>query len=369
MRGRRPLVVRFWIVAVTLLLAVGASRMTAARPPKSGAAPTSEDRGGGGKPPEAGAALLRLVLPQLDEIRDCHGRELVKDARVAGEVIVHAIVEASGKIIEAVPYGVSAEKTRDGSAWEAMRRRVAPCVTKRIAALHLPPFSDGLARKLVIAFRFAPAAAAAVAATAAAGAPREVSVGPGTEVLHLVSAVVSGDAIAYVRQPAQLIHRSCWKIETDREGCSVRFVTLPRQVKKELSIYKPGEATKDGDKQARETDAWLRLADLLPETPVIELKPIEWPDDAAAMVLPDLGLALSAAGGHIDIARAGPDGEEMPAARLELRGGRAAHLVAVHWAPDAPVAAIVTRRPASPGLGDPAAATSVTDFETIGLGH
>ncbi len=314
------------------------------------------------EPPIVGTAMLKLIEPELDDFRACHQRAAVKDPSLGGEVVVHAIVEGSGKVIQASPYGVSGGSGSDETAmgtFKTMSRVVAPCIAKRIAALPMPAFPDGMGRKVVIAFRFAP--------TVSAAPKSETSVH--LDAMILRSEVFGGRAITYAPAPGQVVHRWCWKVDGDREGCAVRFLTPAHQVKKELPIYKPGEGTQDADRNAKENQAALRAADTFDATPMVDLPDIEWPDDAAAMVLPDIGVALSAAAGHIDVARVSPDGKEIRVSRIDLRGARAAHLVAVHWALGQPVVVLSTRRPASAALGDPAGAVRVSDLEFVALDH
>jgi hypothetical protein len=354
-----------WVAAVSLGVVAGVVGFgppaLAAPPKKPATAGAPGPKKGGGDPPAVGTAVLRLVVPELDETRACYTRELEKDPTIAGEVVVHAIVEASGKTLDAGAYQVRATRIE---SWDVMRKRVARCVTKRVAALELPPFADGMARKIVIAFRFAPGAAGAVGTPGAAGAAGAAGA---LEAARVARAVVAGESVGYARASAQLIHRYCWRDDSDRESCTVRFIDPSHQIEKQLPI--PDQPGKRPTKvpAAEDDDPSMRLAESFASAPVIDLAAVEWPDDAAAVVLPDLGVALSAAGGHIDIGRSGPDGEEIKVPRLELRGGKAAHLVAVHWAPGANLVVIAARRPAAPGLGDPPSATSVSDLETIVL--
>ena len=307
----------------------------------------------------AGTALLRQIQPQLDDLRACYTRERAKNPRLAAaEVIVHAIVDASGKIIESVPYGV---KSRPDS-FAVIQRDVAHCLSKRVGTLSLGPFPDGMARKIVVAFRFG---------SDPPSGPQPLD-GTSMEQVHLALSVVSGQSVGFARSISQLSHRFCWKVDSDREGCSLRVLNLfpTMRVKKEVPIYKPGEALTDSDRSRLETRVLRDLTgdDTFRWPPGTELFPIEWPDDAAAVVLPDVGLALSASAGHIDVGQATADGEEILSPRLDLPGGRAAHLVAVYWAPTVPVVALGLRRPADPKLGDPAQSTRATDVQVIRLG-
>ncbi|HET6147104.1 MAG TPA: hypothetical protein VFH68_06190 [Polyangia bacterium] len=304
--------------------------------------------------------MLRAVQPQLDDLRACYVREKQKNPKLAaGGVVVHVIVDPAGKVIQASAYDAN---SKDVGSFEVIRRDVGRCLGKRLQSLELPLFPDGMARKIVVAFRFG-----TDGPPTGLGSKEGVS---STEV-RFGRAVVAGESVGFSRSLNQLTHRYCWKEEADREGCSLRVLALfpSRSLKKEIPILKPGEVVKEGERSSKESRLLLELSgnDSIHWPPGTELAPVEWPDDAAALVLPDIGVALSAAGGRIDVARAGPDGEEIPATRLDLHGGRAAHLVAVYWAPSVPVVAIGTRRPAAPGMGDPAAAKHVTDVETIPL--
>jgi hypothetical protein len=315
-----------------------------------------------GDSPAAGTAMLHLVQPQMDDLRACYGREKQKNPKLAAAgVVVHAIVDPSGKVVQSSPYEV---KSKDMESFDVIRHDVARCLAKRVQSLELPSFADGMARKIVIAFRFGAEAPPAGAKSKDGLSAGEIGFG---------RAVVAGDSVGFSRSLGQLTHRYCWKEEADREGCSLRVLALfpARSVKKEIPIFKPGEALKEGERGAKETRLLLELSgnDAIRWPPGAEMAPVDWPDDAAAVVLPDIGLALSAAAGHIDVARAGPDGEEIASPRLELHGGRAAHLVAVYWAPAVPIVAIGARRPATIAQGDPAAAKHVTDVETIQLGQ
>lgn len=347
--------------AALLVLLIAAPQAAAAAPKAKAPAGAAPDKRSTSTTP-AGTAMLRVVQPQLDDLRACYTREKQKNPKLAaGGVVVHVIVDPAGKVIQASGYEA---KSKDVESFDVIRRDVGRCLAKRLQSLELPSFPDGMARKIVVAFRFG-----TDAPPAGPGAKDGVSA---TEV-RFGRAVVAGESVGFSRSLGQLTHRYCWREEADREGCSLRVLALfpTRSVKKEIPILKPGEAVKEGDRSAKESRLLLELAgnDAIRWPPGTELAPVEWPDDAAAIVLPDIGLALSAAGGHIDVARAGPDGEEIAAPRLELHGGRAAHLVAVYWAPSVPVVAIGARRPAAPALGDPATAKHVTDVETISLGQ
>ena len=347
------------LVGISMFAALsGASPPAAAKSPPRGTGPEKKSAG----PAAAGTAMLRLIQPQLDDIRACYAREQARNPKLtAGEIVVHAIAEPSGQIVDASAFRVKAAGS-DSSG--VMKTAVAPCVTKRIKALLLSPFPDGMARKIVIGFRFGNDAPGSSSSPKGGVSPDEIRFG---------GSVVSGESIGFSRSAGQLTYRYCWKVETDREGCALRVLNLfPSPiVKKEVTIYKPGEAPNDSDRSAKETRLVRELTgdDTFRWSPGTELTPVPWPDDAAALVLPDLGLALSAGGGRIDVAHAGPDGEEIATPRLELRGGRAAHLVAVFWAPTVPVVAITVRRPATPGQGDPAQATRASDVEIIQLGR
>jgi len=344
---------------VALLVLLIASPAAAAPKARSAPSATVEKKAA---PPSPGTAMLRQVQPQLDELRACYAREKQKNPQLAAaEIVVHAVVDPSGKVIHSAAFQV---KSKDVDSFDVIRRGVAACVTRRVQALELPRYPDGLGRKIVIAFRFN---ADQVSGGAAA------KDGLSTEQMRFGRAVVAGESVGFSRSLGQLTHRYCWKEETDREGCSLRVLSLfpTRSLKKEIAIFKPGEALKEGERTTKEGRLLLDLAgnENVRWPPGAELAPVDWPDDAAALVLPDIGVALSAGGGRIDVSRAGPDGEEIATPRLELHGGKAAHLVAVYWAPSAPVVVIGTRRPAAPGLGDPANAKHVTDVETIQLGQ
>jgi hypothetical protein len=345
------------VALFVLLMGSQSGAALAAKPPR---APASDKKPTAGL--AAGTAMLRLVQPQMDDLRACYGREKQKNPRLAAaEIVVHAIVDPSGKVVQSSAYGV---KSKDTESFDVIRRDVARCVTKRVQSLELPPFPDGMARKIVIAFRFGTDLPPAGAGAKDGLSPDQVRFG---------RAVVAGESVGFSRSLGQLTHRYCWKEEADREGCSLRVLGLfpNRSLKKEIPILKPGEVLKEGERTTKESRLLTELSgnDSLRWPPGTELAPVEWPDDAAAMVLPDIGVALSAGSGRIDVARAGPDGEEIAAPRVELHGGKAAHLVAVYWAPSVPVVAVGARRPAAPGLGDPAAAKHVTDVETIPLGQ
>jgi hypothetical protein len=350
---------RFVILLLGPLAVAAVAAPVTARSPPRGAAPAEKKISG---PVAAGPAVLRLIQPQLDDLRACYAREHAKNPRLgAAELVLHVIVEANGEIVEATPFRIKAAASETSSV---MKSAVSPCVTKRIRALQLSPFPDGLARKIVIGFRFGSDASSASSSAKGGVSPDEIRFG---------RSVVAGESIGFSRSVGQLTYRYCWKVDSDREGCALRVASLfpSASVKKEVSIYKPGEALNDNDRSAKETRLVRDLTgdDTFRWPPGTELTPVAWPDDAAALVLPDLGLALTAGGGRIDVARAGPDGEEIATPRLELRAGKAAHLSAVYWAPTVPVVAITVRRPAIVGRGDPAQATHVSDVETIQLGR
>jgi len=263
------------VLFVSVLLAAHSSAPLAAKSPPRGAA----DKKPAG-PPAAGTAVLRLIQPQLDDIRACYARERAKNPKLsAGEIIVHAIVEGSGEVIEAVPFGV---KTTAADSSGVMLGAVAPCVVKRIKALRLPAFSDGLARKVVIGFRFGADAPQAGAAGAVAGgvSPNEI---------RFARSVVAGESIGFSRSLGQLTHRYCWKVDSDREGCALRVLSLfpAVRVKKELAIYNPGEALNEGDRSAKENRLMRNLSgdDNFRWPPGTEMTSISWPDDRPQLEL------------------------------------------------------------------------------------
>ena len=363
---RRPAAVILALVLAAAVQAPAAARAGKHHRHRAGRTPDkkSADAAGGaaGTPSArnaAGTALLRLIQPQLDDMRACYTRERAKNPRLsAAEVVVHAIVDASGKIIESVPYGVKAKP----DSFAVIQHDVARCVSKRVGALvGLGSFPDGMARKVVVVFRFG---------SDAPGASQALD-GSSMEQVHLALSVVSGQSVGFARSISQLSHRYCWKVD-DREGCSLRVLNLFPSVrlKKEVPIFKPGDALTDSDRSRLETRVLRDLTgdDTFRWPPGTELPPTEWPDDAAAVVLPDVGLALSAAAGHVDIGQATADGEEIPSPRLDLPGGRAVHMVAVYWAATVPVVGLGIRRPAAANLGDPAQSTRVTDVQVIRLG-